>query len=39
MGLVQLECGSNKAVGACIGAWDCSPPDKGAHVCKDSDGY
>lgn len=39
LGLVQLECGSNKAVGACIGAWDCSPPDKGAHQCKSSDGY
>ncbi|TNE75868.1 MAG: hypothetical protein EP334_09500 [Gammaproteobacteria bacterium] len=39
LGLVQLECGSNVAVGACFGAWDCSPPDKGAHECKDSDGY
>mgnify|MGYP000064516454 CR=1 FL=1 len=39
LGLVELECGSNKAVGACFGAWDCSPPDKGAHECKDSDGY
>ena len=39
LGLVELECGSNKAVGACFGAWDCSPPDKGAHACKDSDGY
>lgn len=38
LGLVQLECGSNKAVGACFGAWDCSPPDKGAHPCKDSGG-
>ena len=38
LGVVQLECGSNKAVGACFGAWDCSPPDKGAHPCKDSGG-
>lgn len=39
MGVVQLECGSNKAVGACLGAWDCSPPDKGDHLCERSDGY
>lgn len=39
MGLVQLECGSNKMVGACLGVWDCSPPDKGDHLCKRNDGF
>ncbi len=39
LGVVQLECGSNKAVRACFGTWDCSPPDKGLHECKDSQGY
>lgn len=39
MGVIELECGSNAPVGACFGAWDCSPPEVGPHQCKKEGGY
>lgn len=33
LGLVELQCGDNKLMGACFGLWDCSA-GHGAHKCK-----
>lgn len=32
MGFVELECGTGKWVGGCIGVWDCSAKN-GQHPC------
>lgn len=37
-GAIQLECGTNRPFGACVGAWGCED-GRGAHLClKESGG-
>ena len=38
VGAIQLECGTNRLFGVCVGAWGCGD-QRGAHMClKDAGG-
>lgn len=33
LGFVELQCGDNEVIGACLGVWDCKA-QIGAHECR-----